>query len=240
MKTNELTGICVSGTENSPFTLNLTFKEQKIMILAGKDNEQLTEISFNPTSQEVSIKFHQTVTTTERIAYQTLEPVNHQIDFWDYYDQYLKLKKSEYSPGFIKQINSTRNVFQRFYGEDNFDFETIDISLLEKFRAYYLEELGYTKNSFAGHIKRLKFFLNYALKNDWTQNEKFKEFNAQERYGKPVFLTWEELMKIYGSDYGSLKLNQVRDAFVFQSTVGCRYQDLRMFKINKIFFQVIE
>jgi integrase len=139
-----------------------------------------------------------------------------------------KIKKTEYSPGFIKQINSSRNVFRRFIGEEKFDFASIDIPLLEKFRTYYLEELDNSKNSFAGHIKRLKFFLNYALKIGWSQNEKFREFKAPEKYGQPVCLSWEELLQLYKKDFNNKKLNQVRDIFVFQSMIGCRYSDLKM------------
>jgi integrase len=215
---------------SSPLIINFGLKDQRVRIFSGNSEEYCTEISYNPLVQEICIRFIQSTTliANEEKIYVDKEPDKK--TFWELYDQYITLKKSEYSLGFIKQIKSTRNNLKRFLEERNINFEDIDIQFLESFREYYIEKLGNTRNSFAGNIKRIKFFLHYALKNGWSKNEKFKQFKAPERYGKVEYLTWDELMKLYSIDYKKGNLNQVRDCFVFQSLIGCRYQDLKMLK----------
>jgi site-specific recombinase XerD len=212
---------------NSPVVLNLGQQDQYIKIYSSQNIHLYTEISYNPEFQEINIRFYQTSTLIANAEINTVIQEQESQSFWDLYELYIENKKSEYSNGFIKQIVSTRNLIKRFMKNNELTFNEIDIPFFERLRDYYIKDLGNSYNSFAGNVKRMKFFLKYALKCGWTTNDKFKQFKATERYGKVVYLHWDELMKLYRMDFKKSKLNQVRDCFVFQSMIGCRYQDLK-------------
>jgi len=213
-------------SDNFPLILNCGLQDQSVRIFSGNIADQYTEINYNPSVQEISIRFLQSASSAKlEQKYIVTKPLKK--TFWELFDLYIINKISEYSTGFIKQIITTRNNLKRFSENREINFEDIDIQFLEGFREYYIGKLGNKRNSFAGNIKRLKFFLHYALKNGWSTNEKFKQFKAPEKYGKVEYMTWEELMKLYNKDYEKDNLNQVRDCFVFQSMIGCRYQDLK-------------
>ena len=174
---------------------------------------------------------------------------------FEYFEEYIKYKKLDASEGFIKQLKSTKVHLTNFQdgiakikvkGKEKvkvikvspplppLTFERFNIEYFEKFKVYYLDTLSNSKNSFAGAMKRIKLFLNYAVKASWTDNTKFQDFEAKESYGKPIFLTWDEILKLYNSEFKSISIEQVRDCFIFQSMVGCRYEDLCSFNKNNI------
>lgn len=148
---------------------------------------------------------------------------------WEYYDQYIDIKKVDKSPGYIKQLKSTKKHLQIHAKSRNIKFEDFDVVFFEGFKEYYLVEEKNSYNSFAGATKRIKLFLNFAVSAKWTNSIEFRSFKANEDYAKPIFLTWDELMQVKNADMKSICLDQVRDCFIFQSMVGCRYEDLSTF-----------
>ena len=207
--------------------VNFGLQDQCVKIFSGLCTDQFTEISYNPISQEINIKFQQTSTLLVKSENTIVVNDSDRNSFCDLFNQFIERKRSEYSIGFIKQLVCTRNILERFMDNKRFSINDIDIQFFENFRAHYITVLGYSSNSFAGNVKRLKFFLQYALKCGWTTNDKFKQFKALEKYGKVDYLNWDELMSLFRMDFKKENLNRVRDCFVFQSLIGCRYYDFK-------------
>ena len=155
-------------------------------------------------------------------------------NFWDYYDQYLEARKSEVSEYFLLSATSTKNhLFTHLEGK-NISFEEIDLQFFERFKKYYVVDSNNAMNSFAGAVKRLKMFLNYAAKIGWNNCLKYKHYSIEEDYGEPVYLTWAEIEKLYAYMPESKSLFHIRNVFVFQSNVGCRYEDLGLLKTDSV------
>lgn len=154
---------------------------------------------------------------------------------WERFDEYIDKKSTDKSAGFIKQLKSAKNHLTDYNGNNNITFEDFNVDFFEAFKRYFLKEIGNSKNTFYCVIKRIKFFLNYAVSVKWTTNTDFRDFKAdREEYGKPIFLTWDEILKLKNHVFENITLDQVRDCFVFQSMVGCRYEDLRIFSKKNI------
>jgi site-specific recombinase XerD len=87
----------------------------------------------------------------------------------------------------------------------------------------------------------LRAFFGYANRMGWTANYPFKSFPIEsEAYGDPFFITITERDKLYDADIKDQQLSQVRDIFIFQCCIGCRYGDLVTLKHSNIIDGCIE
>ena len=77
-------------------------------------------------------------------------------------------------------------------------------------------------------FRHIRSFLNWALKQGLTANERWRGFSVRrEAYGTPIYLTLEERDRILSTDLsGFPRLERHRDMFIFQCLVGGRAGDL--------------
>lgn len=146
--------------------------------------------------------------------------------FWMAYDEYLASKQVE--PKTKQNYTLYYNKLSGFEKETGYyiDYPTIDAIFFEKYRHYILTEKGLGWNTFATAIKKLKFFMNWSLKQKYHSEKGFKEFSATEKEPTIIFLTMDELSTLYHHDFNNKRLNQVRDKFCFGCFTGLAFSDL--------------
>lgn len=165
---------------------------------------------------------------------------------FDIYKKYINEVKV--SPGRKKSLNSTKNHFERFSEtlKDPITFENLSPSLIDQFFNYLIndakdpdsyKDLPANKrprekslNTIAGNLKRLRAFLEWCT---LSQNggylivSPFKEYKIpSEEYGRPIYLKKEERDLLFDAIINDERLSRVRDIFVFQCLIGCRFGDL--------------
>jgi len=69
------------------------------------------------------------------------------------------------------------------------------------------------QNYFAKVIKVLKSFLNWATEKGYNTNREFEKFKAVEHDIDIVYLTFDELLKLYEKEFESDTLSHVRDFY---------------------------
>ena len=87
---------------------------------------------------------------------------------------------------------------------------------------------GTSKNSLANKLSEMRNFLFWCEKQGILKNRSWRrvEIGCQV-FGTPIFLTLEERDRLYDADLRDKpQLAMVRDIFVFQCLVGCRWSDL--------------
>jgi integrase len=177
------------------------------------------------------------------------------VSFFDVFQTYIDTAKV--SPGRKKSIGSTLNHFKRFEKTlpDSITFENLTPAILKKFYDYLLNDAKDPKeyesmkaqkrprvkslNTISGNLKRLRAFLEWASLSEngsYIQVSPFKEFKiVQEEYGRPIYLKKEERDLLYSAEIKEDRLRRVRDIFVFQCLIGCRFGDLiKLTKANII------
>lgn len=118
-------------------------------------------------------------------------------------------------------------------------FENIDFQYLTDFRKYLSQKVS--RNTVIANLKMLRAFYGYAIKMGWTTNYPFKLFTIDsEAYGDPFFITINERDKLYDAFIQNKQLSQVRDAFILQCNIGCRYGDFITLKHSNIIDGCIE
>lgn len=146
-----------------------------------------------------------------------------------------------------KGRNKSRNTLQNYQTVKNHieSFEvktktliTFDSINLEFFYKYvsFLSESGLNTNSIAKDISVLKVFMSEAVDLGYTSNYQFrhKKFSVAEEDTDAVYLTEQELIKLYRHEMSSKKLEQARDLFIFGCFVGLRFSDYSDIKPDNI------
>jgi len=171
-------------------------------------------------------------------------PPTEKESFIKLFENYIQITGQIRSYAYIKQLKSTVKHLERFAKAKNISltYSTINESFFERFRSYYIDDLGNSDNSFAGAIKRLKNFMRWATDRRANgKNFEYLKFKAPERYkGKVIFLLWAEFLQLYNAKIENTHLQTIRDMFIFQSMTGMRFGDMYNLKkenINKGFIK---
>ncbi len=116
------------------------------------------------------------------------------------------------------------------------DYDGITLDFYNQY-VTYLRKRGLNVNSIGRDIKNIKTFMNEAVDMGYTTNLQFKhkKFAVGREDTEAVYLTWDEILKLYRHDFSDNKrLERVRDLFVFGCCVGLRYSDFSRIKPENI------
>lgn len=94
----------------------------------------------------------------------------------------------------------------------------------------------------SGIFKEVRAFFNWAYKTKIIDTFPFEGFEMpSERYGSPIYLTLDDVQKIYTADLSNSPYLAIqRDIFVFQCNIGCRIGDLLRLKKRDVINGAIE
>lgn len=151
-------------------------------------------------------------------------------DFWDRFEEFWEVHVQTLKPGTIKRWKNCRNHLRRFeeIRGRKISFSQIDTNFADQFRAFLLDR-GNNHNSATHLIKKIIAFCRYCEKSNWYQfGYKIKGWNIKTTKSDDslIALNESELTKLRDFDFDRERLQRVRDLFVFQASIGCRYSDL--------------
>jgi site-specific recombinase XerD len=147
------------------------------------------------------------------------------------YIQMCKDGKIVRSKSSIEQYEQTLDILEACAASEGIElsFEAITLDFYYSLMAYMWDTLGHCDNTAGKHIKNLKSWMQNAFDDDLHTNMAFKKkkFRKPGNDSEEVYLTQDEINKIYGldlSDSPSLAIH--RDVFVFSCWVGLRFGDV--------------
>ena len=137
-----------------------------------------------------------------------------------------------------RHYGTTINILKAFSGSKRtkFYFNDIDMSFYNSFVAY-LEDKNLRINTIGGHIKNLKVFLRQSYSQKIHQNNIYghKDFKVLQEEVDSIYLTKEELLKIFNLDLSENKtLEQTRDGFILGAFTGLRFSDIKNLKPENV------
>lgn len=139
---------------------------------------------------------------------------------WGTQKNYYTTRK--YVEMFLKQKLRTSDIY---LSQLNYKF----ITDFEKFMKEY-QPLDHHKpcgqNTVMKHIERLRKVVNLAIKNDWLDKDPFQKFSPHFIKSTREFLSAEELKTIEAKDFKIVRLQQVKDLFIFSCYTGLAYIDV--------------
>jgi site-specific recombinase XerD len=146
--------------------------------------------------------------------------------FWEAYEEYLTVKIIE--PKTKQNYTLYRTKLQEFEKEKEYriDYHTINTAFFDLYKTYILTEKKLSWNTLATAIKKLKFFMNWSLDKRYHNENGYKDISITEKESTVIFLSMEELTKLYQYNFDSPRLNQTRDKFCFGCFTGLAFSDL--------------
>lgn len=159
-----------------------------------------------------------------------------ELDFFKCFDDYIDKGKPIKTYNTIKGQVTVRNYLEIFAKEKGFKitFDIIDEGFFELLRDYSYQTKEIKQNYFCKIIKVLKSFLNWATDKGYNSTRDFEKFKASDHDIDIIYLSFEELMKLYNKDMKSDKLSQVRDFYCMGCFTGLRFSDLSKLHLANI------
>lgn len=170
------------------------------------------------------------VVTVDLVKDEFLKANNQDIEntFFPVFEQYLLACASTRTPGTIKNYKNALHYFKEY--RDNkgfqFEFERLNMTFYNSFVDYLISDKKLSNNTIGRIIKILKTFLNWALENGIHTNLDYKKFKIWEEKIEIIYLTDEELKRIYSKEISNKALASARDQFCFGCFTGLRFSDI--------------
>lgn len=161
--------------------------------------------------------------------------VEPQKNLYEVFEEYISERGAFQSKEIAKHRKTALNKLKGYFGEKIPTFQDIDYRFYSEYRNWLLEEGELANSSVNKQFDYLKGFLRYASKlklfDDSILNdfERLKEFETH-----VVYVTQEELKKMWEFKLSSDKLERVRDLFVFACATGLRESDFSNLKPENI------
>lgn len=156
--------------------------------------------------------------------------------FWDYYDEYLIVKKRVIKQSSYKSSMTAYNRFKEFCKREKLSaikFEDITPPLLARYTDFLIANRN-TNNTIHSKLKQLRRFMSYAKKLDLHSNLTYREYNVSPQAKIISFLERDEIKQLMEVelDFGLETVS--RDLLLFGCFTGLRYSDIKNLKRTDI------
>jgi len=149
-------------------------------------------------------------------------------DFYVHAMQYIELFKKNYSNGSHRQLLSEVNKLKRF--KPSLSFNEVNHDFLSRYEAYMLNTLNNKPNTVSKTFKKIKMFMNVALKNGVITENPIASFKIKTAPTSRSYLSVEELSileDIFLKNGINNHLHNTLQCFLFACYTGLRYDDIR-------------
>lgn len=142
-------------------------------------------------------------------------------------------------PNTVKQYGQTLRLLKEFdiSKGKKITFEKVDLDFYSDFVEFLTTDKKFSPNWIGKNIKNLKLFLGEAFERGLHTNliYKSKKFKSISEDVESIYLSEEELLKIYNHDFSeNKKLEKTRDLFIIGCYTGLRFSDFSQLKIENI------
>ena len=141
---------------------------------------------------------------------------------------------NDYSEGTLKHYKTTRERLIEFlrkrFGRNDIGLSLIDYSFLNSFDLYLKTEYQLKPNTALTYHKHLKKALNTGIAMNLISNNPYSSFKVSRNEAHRDYLTIQELEQIRNKEISTLRMEIVRDIFIFACFTGLGYSELK--KLN--------
>lgn len=192
-----------------------------------------TKLTFDYVTQELDKLENPLVYEIQEVIVE--EKQEEQKPFYEWFEKYINEMDSFQSEEIAKHRRTTLNKLKRFFGYKIPNFSDIDFKFYSEFRNWLLEEDELANSSVNKQFDYLKGFLRYASKFKLFDVSILNDFDRLKEYETHiVYVTKEELKKLWEHQFTSDRLERVRDLFVFACATGMRESDFSNIKPENV------
>ena len=199
-------------------------------------NKEYASLSKEHKTVSKSLLKHKLDVFTKRVS--AVDDLITDLSFFEIIDKYISEKENQISIITIRSYKQTKKRLEEFEKNTSteFSFDSINMSFYNDFNSF-MEKNEYALNTIGKHIKNFKTFLNYALTEGYTNNQRFrsKDFKVKKEITTEIFLTDDEVRQMYLKDLSKYpELEYARDVFLIGCYTGQRISDYNNLKEEDI------
>lgn len=150
------------------------------------------------------------------------------VDFFVCFEEYLISGSLTKVYNTIRNQRTIKNYLKIFEEETGFaiTFEKLNENFYQELMKYSFFKKEIKNNYFAKIIAVLKSFLRWSIDKNYTTYRDFEKFKGTEHDVDIIYLTFDELIKLYNHDFENSRLNHVKDFYCMGCFCGLRFSDL--------------
>ena len=148
--------------------------------------------------------------------------------FHQAFDEYIETSKPNRATGTIGVYRTVQNFIKDFENDTKYtiDIGAIDLIFFDKLKEYSYNKRNTLDNYFHKITKVLRSFLNWAKDRDYYHNDIHLKFKSPERSNEVIYLTIDELMRLFKHKFESNIHEIARDLYCFGCFTGLRVSDI--------------
>lgn len=150
----------------------------------------------------------------------------------DYHNQTMK---GTLAWGTLKNYFTTQKYLQRFlkdrFGKENIYLSELSYKFITDFECYLRNyqpknhQRPMANNGVMKHLERFRKMVTMAVKIEWIDRDPFEKYQLKFHRVEREFLSAEELVQIENKEFKIVRLQWIRDLFVFSCYTGLAYID---------------
>ena len=145
---------------------------------------------------------------------------------------------TEYAKGTADRYETSLKHTQAFlkwkYKVDDINIEGINHEFIMSYDFYLRSERKCANNSTVKYMKNFKKIILMCIDNGWLDKDPFIKYKPKVKIVARDYLTKEELETMAIKTYSSLRIEQVKDIFIFCCYTGLAYIDVKQLKRSEI------
>ncbi len=157
-------------------------------------------------------------------------------NFFECFEEYINVGKLTKSPNTTKGQNTIKVFLQDFQKDTGYkiEFEKVDNFFFEELMKYAYEVREIKNNYFAKVVKVLKSLLKWCDEKGYNKNRYYEKFKAPEHDIDIIYLTFEELIRLYNLKFENSRLEHARDFYCMGCFTGLIFSDLSRLHLANI------
>jgi site-specific recombinase XerD len=145
---------------------------------------------------------------------------------------------NDYETGTLKNYQVTLRHLKEFmakgYQVTDFSLKELNYTFITDFELMCKTVWNCKNSSTMKHIQRIRTSIRLAIANEWLDKDPFHAFKGKADKTTIKYLTQEELDRIIEKEFSMVRLEKVRDAFIFSCYTGYAFSEIKKFTPHDI------
>jgi hypothetical protein len=120
------------------------------------------------------------------------------------------------------------------YALKDISIKNINLTFINDFDFYLRSVRNCNNNSSIKYVRNLGKIIKSSYSNGWIEKDPYLNYKGKVKEVEREFLSQEEKNSIYLKEFSSVRLNQVKDAFLFCCFTGLAYIDVFQLKQSNV------
>jgi site-specific recombinase XerD len=160
------------------------------------------------------------------------------IQTFEYYKKQLfELGQKSTHKKYVTIQRHVEEYLKLFFKKSDIPLRDLDYQFIAEFVHYLKSSCGISHNTTRRYMKQVKSIVHVAEKNDWIDKDPFKKFRMREEPIQRTVLTETELKQIEEKEIANIRLNEVKDIFLFCCYTGLAFVDME--KLSNEHIQIL-